>query len=160
MTAANIIEQLQLVRHPEGGYYRETYRGTQSLALPNGNERSSATAIYYLLEGNDKSHFHRVASDELWLFHQGQPLELLMITADGTLDVYTLGNQLQLDQKPQIVIPAHHWFAARVQGEQGYALVSCVVAPGFDFADFELADKEQLLSDYPLLRSTIEPLCI
>ena len=89
MTAETIIEKLNLNRHPEGGFYRETYKGEKSITLDNGKVRNTGTAVYYLLKDTDKSHFHKVSSDELWLFHQGEPLEIFMITNDGKLETKT-----------------------------------------------------------------------
>jgi len=109
-----------------------------------------------LLKGTDKSHFHRVGSDELWLFHQGEPLEIHVITHDGTIETRVLGNRLDLNEKPQIAIPANVWFAAGIQSRVGFSLVSCVVAPGFEFEDFELADKNELIKLYPHLEDKIK----
>lgn len=160
MTAATIIEQLKLVKHPEGGFYRETYRSEQIITLDNGKQRSTGTVIYYLLNDTDKSHFHRISADELWLFHQGAALELLMITEDGGLEIKTLGNRTDLQESPQIMIKAHTWFAARVKNESGYALVSCMVTPGFDFEDFELGNKDELFRLYPGIKTEIEQFCL
>lgn len=156
MTADSIIEYLNLTRHPEGGFYRETYRAEKSITLEGGKVRNAGTAIYYLLKGTDKSHFHRVGSDELWLFHQGEPLEIHVITHDGTIETRVLGNRLDLNEKPQIAIPANVWFAAGIQSRVGFSLVSCVVAPGFEFEDFELADKNELIELYPHLEDEIK----
>jgi len=160
MTAATIIEKLNLVKHPEGGFYRETYRAEQFITLDDGQKRNTGTAIYYLLNDTDKSHFHRISSDELWLFHQGTALELLMITDEGSLAIKTLGNRLDMREAPQIMIKAHTWFAARVKNESGYALVSCMVTPGFDFEDFELGKKDELIRLYPGIKTEIEPFCL
>lgn len=160
MTAATIIEKLNLVKHPEGGFYRETYRAEQFITLDDDKKRNTGTAIYYLLNDTDKSHFHRISSDELWLFHQGTALELLMITDEGSLTTKTLGNRLDLDEDPQIIIKANTWFAARVKNEKGYALVSCIVAPGFDFEDFKLGNKEELIHLYPNIKNEIESFCL
>ena len=156
MTAESIIERLNLTRHPEGGFYRETYRAEKSITLNDGRIRSAGTAIYYLLKGTDKSHFHRVGSDELWLFHQGEPLEIHVITNNGHIETRVLGNRLDLDEVPQIAIPANVWFAAGIKSGEGFSLVSCVVAPGFDFEDFELADKDELIKLYPHLENEIK----
>jgi predicted cupin superfamily sugar epimerase len=160
MTAATIIEKLNLIPHPEGGYYRETYRSEQSLTLDNGNKRNVGTAIYYLLNDKDKSHFHKINSDELWLFHQGTALEILLISDEGSLIIKTLGNRLDLGEKPQILIKAHTWFAARVKHESGFGLVSCIVTPGFDFADFTLGKKAELIRLFPALHAEIEQFCL
>lgn len=154
MNVPSLIEALQLQPHPEGGYYRETYRCPQTLS-PNGSERRNiSTAIYYLLENEDKSHFHRIQSDELWFFHQGTALEILVLE-NGQLTIIILGNHLEQGEVPQAVIPAHTWFAARVKNTFGYALVSCTVAPGFDFADFELAQRASLTEEFPHMKDLI-----
>ncbi len=159
MTAETIIDTLRLQPHPEGGYYRETYRSESSFTLKNGHVRSAGTAIYYLLKETEKSHFHRIQSDEIWLFHQGEALEILLLTAEGKLEIKVLGNRIGAGEEPQVLIPAQHWFAARVKGEKGYSLVSCMVAPGFDFDDFELASKTELLKSFPHLEAEIAPFC-
>jgi predicted cupin superfamily sugar epimerase len=160
MTAETIIEKLNLATHPEGGLYRETYRGKDLITLGNGKERNTSTAIYYLLKDTDKSHFHKVYSDELWFFHQGEPLEIFMITNDGKIEMKTLGNRLDLDEEPQVVIKANVWFAARVKNEKGFTLVSCVVAPGFDFSDFKLGNKNELIKLFPGIKAEIEQLSL
>lgn len=154
MTAKEAIDTLQLQPHPEGGFYKETYRSTQSIIAPNGTQRNMGTAIYYLLENEDRSHFHRIASDEIWFFHEGQPLEIICIM-DGRIDIILLGTDLANSETPQAVIPANTWFGARVKDGAGHALVSCTVAPGFDFADFEMADRERLLQEFPQLHEWV-----
>ncbi|MEN6456062.1 MAG: cupin domain-containing protein [Prolixibacteraceae bacterium] len=155
MNTNEIIQHLQLLPHPEGGYYRETYRSTETLTTSEGKSRNISTAIYYLLENDDKSHFHRIRSDEIWHFHQKDPLEIFMISQEEMV-VKTLGNNFALGEVPQVVVPAGRWFAARVKNSSGYSLVSCTVAPGFDFTDFELATKENLIREFPHLKETIE----
>jgi predicted cupin superfamily sugar epimerase len=154
MTAPDIIEQLQLQPHPEGGFYKETYRAGFSISSPDNKQRNISTAIYYLLQDADKSHFHRIKSDECWFFHEGQPLEILTIQ-DGQLVTITLGKNLHEGETLQAVIPAGIWFAARVKSGTGFGLVSCTVAPGFDFADFEMAERAHLSSSYPGLTEII-----
>ncbi|UOQ71049.1 cupin domain-containing protein [Hymenobacter cellulosilyticus] len=155
MSAQTIIDTLQLLPHPEGGYYKETYRAATSITTETGASRNVSTAIHYLLADADKSHFHRIQSDELWFFHQGQALEIVFIQ-DKQLVTITLGNAIERGEVPQAMIPANVWFGARVKGEAGFALVSCTVAPGFDFQDFELGRREALLQEYPHLRAAIE----
>ena len=152
-----IIKNLKLLPHPEGGYYKEMYRAEQKINLDNGKSRNVSTAIFYLLENEDKSRFHRIASDELWFFHQGNPLEILSIQ-NGNLIKTVLGNNFEDGELLQAVIPAHTWFASRVKNSKGYALVSCTVAPGFDFADFELADRDKLINEFPDLITYINAL--
>lgn len=147
--AAYWINTLQLQRHVEGGAFRETYRA--SLTLPQSTlpgtfqgDRNAATAIYFLLERGDFSAFHRIAADEMWHFYAGDPLHIYEITPDGALIVHELG-----EGTFQALIPAGSWFGSRVNVPGSYALVGCTVAPGFDFADFELADREVLSKEYP-----------
>ncbi|MCI1188442.1 cupin domain-containing protein [Hymenobacter sp. DH14] len=154
MSAEHIIRHLQLLPHPEGGYYRETYRAVPTVATPEGHTRNVSTAIYYLLENEDKSHFHRIKSDELWFFHQGQALEIVLLT-DGQMYRIVLGNDLAAGAVPQAVIPANTWFAAHLPTGVGHALVSCTVAPGFDFLDFELAERAALIHEFPHLTELV-----
>jgi len=148
MNAKYLIEKLQLLRHPEGGWYRETYRSTETTLNKMGAIRNVCTAIYFMLEGNDKSHFHRIQSDEAWFFHSGEPMEILMLN-NNQLRTITLGNDILNEQVLQFVIPAQTWFAAKIKTGSGYSLVSCSVAPGFDFSDFELANREELSGIFP-----------
>jgi predicted cupin superfamily sugar epimerase len=155
MTAADLVRKLQLQPHPEGGYFRETYRAAERIggdALPRrfNGARSISTAIYFLLEAGQCSHLHRIRSDEVWHFHAGDPLDIVEIDAAGNLKVTRLGGDLRY----QHVVPAGVWFGATPapggrDAPNGFALVGCTVAPGFDFADFELADREALLRAYP-----------
>ncbi len=154
MKAPDLIRQLQLKPHPEGGFYKETYRSKQHVLTEEGNKRNVSTAIYYLLENEDKSHFHRIKSDELWLFHQGEPLEIISIQ-NNLLTTIILGNDVEKGEVPQATIPAHTWFASSVKGRSGFSLVSCTVAPGFDFIDFEMAAREDLVLLYPHLKEII-----
>lgn len=154
MNSKDLIQTLQLQPHPEGGYFKETYRAEKTVALEAEKVRSVSTAIYYLLEDQDFSAFHRIQSDELWFFHQGEPLEIVSIQ-EGKLVSEILGNNVTKGEKPQVIIPAKVWFAARIQSSSGYALVSCTVAPGFDFADFELAERNALTTQFPHLKETI-----
>lgn len=127
-----LIEALSLMPHPEGGWYRETWRAT---AAPG--ERAAGTAILFLLEAHQRSHWHRVDADEHWFWHAGAPL-ILSVAApgEGARDLL-LGPDVLAGQMPQGWVPAHHWQASTPQG--GWTLVSCTVTPGFDFAGFSLA---------------------
>lgn len=142
--AASVIQKLQLQPHPEGGYYRETYRSNEKVTLPD-KVRNVSTSIYYLLENENKSHLHRVAHDEIWYFHQGMPLDIISIRNDKVV-IERLGNDFSAGEVPQLIVPANTWFAARIPGGVGYSLVSCSVSPGFDFDDFELANHEMFES--------------
>lgn len=143
--------------HPEGGYYVRTYQSDQMIQIGRGKERYLCTSIYYLLEQGDRSCFHRIRSDEIWFFHAGDPLDIFVIQ-DGHLQILRLGIGPDNEAAPQLLIPANTWFAARVAGQGAYALVSCVVAPGFDFDDFELAGREELLRAYPQYETVIREL--
>lgn len=162
--AAYWIERLRLSRHPEGGYYRETYRSSETVsaaALPSrfgAGERSISTAIYFLLDGNDFSAFHRLKSDELWHFHAGSTLTVHIIGADGSYQVQRLGNGNGEGEEFQAAISAGSWFAAELERKDSFALVGCTVAPGFDFSDFEMADRDTLIRVFPGHRRIIERL--
>ena len=155
MSAQNIIDKLKLIRHPEGGFYKETYRSGHIIVNDKKEKRNVSTAIYYLLEDEDRSLFHRIRSDELWFFHLGEPLEIISIEQKH-LTTITLGNDIEQEEFPQLRIPANTWFAAQVKNAKGFSLVSCVVSPGFDFADFELAKGEDLIRQFPHLKEVIE----
>ncbi|GAA3944648.1 cupin domain-containing protein [Hymenobacter algoricola] len=154
MTAPDIIRQLHLLPHPEGGYYRETYRSDYRIQTESGQPRHLSTAIYYLLANDDKSHFHRIKSDELWFFHQGQTLEIIVLGGDQPTTI-RLGGDLTKGEVPQAVVPANTWFAARLEQGTGFGLVSCTVAPGFEYVDFELARRAALLAEFPHLPELI-----
>lgn len=155
MNGKEIVRKLGLLAHPEGGFYKETYRSTQSIETDRNVFRNISTAIYFLLENDNKSLFHRIQSDELWFFHQGESLEIVYIK-DGVLNTIILGNSFENGEVPQAIIPANTWFASGVKNLKGYSLVSCTVAPGFDFADFELAKREDLIQEFPYLKETIQ----
>ena len=149
MTADFWIEKLKLLPHPEGGYYRETYRCNQFINVEGfEGSRNVSTAIYFLLDSKNKSHFHRIKSDELWFFHEGNSLDILLLD-NKELKTISLGKNPDQDEELQAAVPAGCWFGARLKNGEGYALVSCTVAPGFDFRDFELANKEELKKSYP-----------
>jgi predicted cupin superfamily sugar epimerase len=134
MTAADLIATLALSPHPEGGWYAETWRDP----APAG-ERAAVTAIYFLLERGQRSRWHRVDATELWLWHAGAPLSL-SISQDGhPAATTTLGPTLAAGERPQAVVPKHAWQSAESRGE--WTLVSCVVAPAFEFAGFEMAPE-------------------
>ena len=141
--ALQVIEALHMKPHPEGGYYAETYRHGRTIELEDGSKRNLSTTIYFLLSGNDKSHFHRLSSDETWFFHFGEPIELIMLK-DGKKISCTIGHNITDGALPQLLIPANTWFAAHIPSRKNFSLVSCTVSPGFDFADFELASIQIL----------------
>jgi predicted cupin superfamily sugar epimerase len=145
---------LGLEPHPEGGFYLETYRAPQTLQTPRG-ERPASTAIIFLVTEGSVSKLHRLTSDELWVFQGGLPLELVTIAPDGGLQRRVLGDLEGEALLPQALVPAGSWQGARLAGgphlpaDLAWALVSCVVTPGFDFADFELGDRKALLAEHP-----------
>lgn len=142
------IEKLNLNKHPEGGYFKETYRSTQKLSISSDTERNASTAIYFLLSSDDFSAFHRLSSDEIWHFYEGNAVDIFIISPEGILQTTRVGQNLEKGEVFQAVIPAHHWFAAQVVNE-GYVLVGCTVAPGFEFEDFELAERAKLIQLFP-----------
>ena len=153
-SAAELVTSLDLCRHPEGGWFRETYRSTEAIpaaALPErfGGERSFATSIYFLLEKGDLSALHRIRSDEQWHFYAGTTLHVQVITRQGEHLTMRLGRDLSAGESFQAVVPAGSWFGAEPAGTGDFALVGCTVAPGFDFADFEMGERDELLRLYP-----------
>jgi predicted cupin superfamily sugar epimerase len=148
------LERLQLTRHIEGGAFREVYRSNlmlsrQSLPLFFQGDRNASTHIYFLLAAGQFSAFHRIAADELWHFYYGDPLLVYEIGHNGRLVIHRLGNDPEKGESFQAVVRAGSWFASAPAEGSEYALVGCTVAPGFDFADFELADRAALSSQYP-----------
>ena len=154
LPAAYWIDRLHLTRHVEGGWYGEVYRAdllfTQQ-QLPDSftGTRPSSTHIYFLLEKGNFSAFHRIKSDELWHFYYGDPLTIYEIDKDGKLIEHLLGNDPSAGQSFFCCIKAGNWFGSKVNAESNYSLVGCTVSPGFDFADFEMADRSALLKEFP-----------
>ncbi|TAL75544.1 MAG: cupin domain-containing protein [Burkholderiaceae bacterium] len=155
-----LVHQFDLQPHPEGGYYRETYRCEERVQrLQSGQERSASTAIYYLLSGDAYSAWHRIRSDELWHFHAGCPLDIHVLDDLGQLRTLRLGNVLEdPSARFQAVVPAGRWFAAERIDHRSYSFVGCTVAPGFEFSEFELADAAQLQMQYPQHAALIQRL--
>ncbi len=157
------IERLHLQKHPEGGYFRETYRSEEAIArdhLPArfGGERALSTAIYFLLEGGDFSALHTLKADEVWHFYAGSRLILHVIDPGGHHTELRLGRGMAAGEEPQAVVRAGHLFGAVVDDPASYALVGCTLAPGFDFADFAMPTREALCARYPQHRALIERL--
>ncbi len=146
------IETLGLVRHPEGGWFRETYRSGETIPAPALPERFPgarcfATAILFLLPRGEISALHRIQSDEIWHFHEGTPLTVHILYPDGRWEEMLLGRDPSRGERFQGVVPAGCWFGAEPRGD--FSLVGCTVAPGFDFADFRMADRRELACRYP-----------
>ena len=159
-TVADWIASLRLAPHPEGGFYRETYRAQEVIAADHlparfGGARACSTAIYFLLPGNQVSVLHRIKSDEVWHFYAGSALTLTLIHPDGRLEARRLGPDPERGESFQAIVPAGCWYGAAVDDPAGYALVGGSVAPGFDFADIELADRDALLARFPQHRQAI-----
>jgi uncharacterized protein len=160
IAAADLAAALDLQPHPEGGFYRETYAAQTKVVAEHG-VRATASAVLFLLTAESPSRFHRLLSDELWLYHGGAPVELVSLLPDGTSETVLLagaGNVLRSELlTPQAIVPAGAWQAARVVPGDGvdWALFTCVVSPGFDFDDFELGERESLLDAYP---DQVEPI--
>ena len=169
-----IVESLDLQNHPEGGYYKETYRSQgfitqKELCQPYGGSRNFSTCIYYLLTTDTFSAFHRIHQDEIWHFYQGIPLRIHIISPEGVYQNIDLGhinadsvikNNTSLKETDDLkklsftlqgIVFGGSWFAAEVLSEKkgGYSLIGCTVAPGFHFDDFELADRETMVSQFP-----------
>lgn len=157
------IKHLNLLPHPEGGYYKETYRSAEqipSAGLPDRfpGTRHFSTAIFFLLRSSDRSLFHRIKSDELWHYHAGSPLYVYVLKDD--LEVFTLGPNLRNGESLQVIVPANCWFGAKVAHPDSYTLSGCTVAPGFDFNDFEIGKRNELLKTFPAHHDIIRALTI
>lgn len=155
-----LISRLNLQAHPEGGYYRETYRSDLEFDAGLSAERFSgrrccSTGIYFLLRDNEFSAFHRIKADELWHFYTGSCVVVHVIDSRGHHKDIHLGPQPDKGQVFQALVPAGYWFAASILNESGFALVGCTTAPGFEFEDFEMAERDQLIADYPHLSELI-----
>ena len=160
LPAEELIKCLNLTKHPEGGWYRETYRSEETIKaneLPErfSGDRSVCTAIYYLLRAGDISALHHIQSDEIWHFYAGISLTIHVITPQGEYYPLRLGSNIADGESFQYIVPAGCWFGAETKGDAGYSLVGCTVAPGFDFADFEMGSREKLMQQYPKLSEII-----
>ncbi|ELC8451078.1 cupin domain-containing protein [Clostridium perfringens] len=159
-SAEYFIKSLNMTAHPEGGYFKESFVSPSKLA-PNtlhiNEERLLWTSIYFLLRTGEVSNFHRLKSDEMWYFHAGESLTIYMISPDGELIEKQLGLNIEKGETPQVLVPKDYIFGSAMNNE-GFSLVSCMVAPGFDFKDFELFEREDLLEKYPNYREVIEKL--
>lgn len=154
MTAADWIRRLKLLPHPEGGYYRETYRaGKRNPSDPRSHgpakRRSLSTAIYFLLLRGQVSRLHRIRSDELWHHYDGGSLTIHCLDDQGLYQTLKLGKRIHLGEQPQALVPAGTWFGATLAPRSNYALVGCTVAPGFDFTDLELGNHAALRRKFP-----------
>lgn len=164
MNGDYLIEKLDLQPHPEGGFYAQTYRSNEMIpatALPDrfNGERCFSTTILYLIQKGDFSGFHRIKSDECWYFHEGGSITIHVIGTDGNYKNIVLGKKLRDGDFFQCVVPAGAWFAVEPSIETEFALTGCSVSPGFDFRDFELAEKKILSDQFPQHSELINRLC-
>ncbi len=163
MTSTQLIDQFGMVPHPEGGYYKETYRSAEEiheecLPLRFTGERLFSTGIIYLLKGMEFSAFHRIKSDEMWHFYEGTALNIYVIDPRGNFELITLGRNFDYGETCQAVVKAGYWFAAQPADPEGFCLVGCTVSPGFDFNDLEMANRESLIFEYPQHAAIIQKL--
>jgi uncharacterized protein len=154
INAEYLISFLGLEKHLEGGYYKEIYKTEDKITdseLSSNFEgkRHLATSIYFLLKSGEVSKFHRLISDEIWYFHAGDSLTIHVIDKKGHLNNYKLGLNLEKGEQPQIIIPKGDIFGATIENENKFCLVGCMVSPGFDFSDFELLSKDELMRTFP-----------
>ena len=154
----NLVEILDLQPHPEGGFYKETYRSKGKIKLGGEldikDERNYSTAIYFLLVQDSFSAWHRIKQDEAWHFYEGSPVRVHSISPKGEYWYFDLGLDFNLGQEPQYIVPGGSWFASETLG--AYSLVGCTVAPGFDFKDFELANRKELSQLFPAHQPLIQ----
>lgn len=149
-----IIDNLGLQPHPEGGYFKETYRSVEivdqeTLGASYSGSRNCCTGIYFMLTSDSFSAFHKITQDEMWHFYQGSPIFLHTITPLGEYGCVEIGSDIAKGQIPQVLVPGGVWFAATVKNQEDYSLVGCTVSPGFDFEDFQLADRKSLMQSFP-----------
>lgn len=156
MTAEEIIRSLDLKPHPEGGYYRETYRASGTVpGLGKGKDRVYSTGIYYLLVPGAVSKMHRLGWDEMFHFYLGDPVTWVSLAPQGGVRKALLGNRLDRGEEPQLVIPAGTWFGGYLNEGGSFALMGTTVAPGFEFEDFVLGSREELLAGFPRAKDEI-----
>ncbi len=158
-----LIAKLDLQPHPEGGYFRETYRSDGNITskcLPDNysGDRNYATGIYFLLTSDTFSAFHKIHQDEMWHFYDGAAIRLHIISPEGTYSEVLIGKDLNNNEYPQFVVPGGHWFAAEVSGKNAFSLAGCTVSPGFDFADFNMPSRDELLALYPQHADVVQKL--
>nr|WP_299488526.1 cupin domain-containing protein [uncultured Allomuricauda sp.] len=158
-----LISKFNLKPHPEGGYFSETYRSEGQIpasTLPSAysGNRNFSTAIYFLLTSDTFSAFHRINQDEIWHFYSGSPLKLYLISDKGEYSEQNIGNDFSDGQVPQFVVPGGYWFAAKTINPDSFSFVGCTVAPGFDFDDFVLPKRDELIAKFPKHQEIIKRL--
>ena len=144
------IKKLKLQKHPEGGYFTNTYASDKKINLPDYvGFRSTCTAIYYLLTGNQFASFHIMKSDEIWHFYSGSSLTLYIIDSKGEMKQILIGPNFDRGERFQVIIKSGCWFAVSINNRNSFSLVGCTVSPGFDYRDWKLGDRKKLLEQYP-----------
>ncbi|GJM27706.1 MAG: hypothetical protein DHS20C17_03410 [Cyclobacteriaceae bacterium] len=156
----DLISRLNLEPHPEGGFFRETYRSEgeipqESLADSYSGNRNYSTCIYFLLTSDNFSAFHKINQDEIWHFYDGTHLRLHIISNNGAYSSHLIGIDMRNGQTPQFVVKGGSWFAAEVENENSHSLIGCTVSPGFSFEDFKLASRNELLNTFPEYKEVI-----
>ncbi len=152
MDAKEVIDNLELVPHPEGGFFKRVFCSEKK----SGDGNYLMSSIYYLLEKDDFSAFHRLGSVEVWFFHIGEPINIYLLNKDGRLEIHSLSSQI--GDKFQLAIEPDTWFAADIPSKKGFSLLSCAVSPEFSFTNFELAKREDLIEEFPQHKSIINRL--
>lgn len=158
-----LIKVLNLKKHPEGGYYKEVFRtnekiSKQSLPKRYNGDRNLYTSIYFLLEGENISSFHKLKTDEIWHFYYGSRIIIYIIENKNLIKKIKLGHNVKSGDNFQVIIKKGHWFAAEVEDKKSYSLAGCTMAPGFEFEDFEMGSKKSLIKTYPKHKEIIERL--
>lgn len=159
-----IVKFFKMLPHPEGGYYREVYRSEEIIKkdfLPGryNEDRAFSTSIYYMLAGEQISHFHKLKSDEIWHFYLGSHLIIHMLDHKSGYEKIQVGNNLTNGEIPQLIIQKEKYFAAEVSDKNSFSLIGCTVSPGFDFNDFEFGTEEILISSFPEYTELIKRFC-
>ena len=150
MNAELLIDRLDLAPHPEGGWFRQTYESKEKVDLPGfDGARYYSTAIYFLLTSENFSAFHRLRQDEVWHYYAGSPLYVHVIDKNGNYTRYKVGININDGEFPQLTVKAGDWFGSSVVDTHSFSLVGCTVAPGFDYNDFEMAKREEMLRQFP-----------
>jgi hypothetical protein len=150
----DLVNRLELEKHPEGGYFKETHRSIGEITEENlganfKGSRNYSTTIYFLLTSDNFSAFHRIKQDEIWHFYDGSPIRLHVITKEGIYKEYIIGRDFAKGQLPQRIVKGGDWFASEVMGDNSYSLAGCTVSPGFTFEDFEMKSKNELVELFP-----------
>lgn len=154
------IDHYKMAGHEEGGFFYQVLKSDQTIQLEGQKPRALYTSIYFLLTSNNPSRFHRLTADEVWYYHYGSPLTVHMITAEGDYQQVTLGTDVEQGQVLQVVVPKGTIFGSTVEDADSYSLVSCMVSPGFEYDDFELFKRADLLNQYPAYADIIHRLTL